>query len=317
MCIRDSINPALYITSHNLIGKLAIEGGFRYDYTLIESKYYNLAQQLINDRRNFSAFTAAIGFNYELYKNIFIMFNSGLGFRPPDPNELYSDGVHQSAAAYETGDPNLNVERSWKNILAFNIVRQKIISDLNIFFQPVQNFIYLQPEGYKVTLAGAKFLYAYKAADVRLWGLDHLFIWKIIPQFRLQNKFSFVRGIIHSTGQNLPNIPPISNESMLEWQQHFKNNDEWSLAAGVVYTAREKKVAPEFLILPAPASWFICNVRLRYKPAHRVWDLTLSADNIFNQQYSNYLNRLRMFAPLEPGTSIKLLFNYQFLNTGK
>lgn len=113
------------------------------DFLALRSKYYNTQKQLNAPERQFTNGLFSAGVSRSIKDIITVRGNAGMGFRAPDVNELYSDGVHLSASAYEVGDPNLKSERSFKLIVEIENSKDRLFHyELNIFRQSFSNYIY-------------------------------------------------------------------------------------------------------------------------------------------------------------------------------
>ncbi|MEM9649304.1 MAG: TonB-dependent receptor [Bacteroidota bacterium] len=115
---------------------LLLEGGLRYDFSRIDAqKFYQTSrwnernynvdfQDIIVDDRgntlltnpvfNYHNISGTFGANYEIGPGDRLKFNYTLAQRAPNPSELFSDGLHHSAARIELGDLRIDSETSHK-----------------------------------------------------------------------------------------------------------------------------------------------------------------------------------------------------------
>ena len=109
----DMINGGIYVMEKYLKGPIEVEAGIRYDYREVNAARFigNILQEADLSYQNFSAFIGGI---YQLSPYFSFTSNLGTAWRPPNVNELFSQGLHHGAAAVEIGDPNLDSEKSLK-----------------------------------------------------------------------------------------------------------------------------------------------------------------------------------------------------------
>ena len=152
------------------------EGGLRYDYQLIEAeKFYRTSfweargydeefadivvenfgnQILVRPEFMFHNLSATFGLSYEIDDVYSIAANYALANRAPNPSELFSDGLHQSAARIELGDIRFDKETSSK--VAVTLSRKQKHWDFNLapFVNSISNFLLIEPTGSQQTLRG-------------------------------------------------------------------------------------------------------------------------------------------------------------------
>jgi iron complex outermembrane receptor protein len=79
------------------------------------------------------------------------------------------------------------------------------------------------------------------------------------------------------------------------------------------FVARQNHLLPEQDFVLPPDAYHLTGLQTQYKwtTKSNEWLLTLRVDNLFNQVYRDYLNRLRYFAD-ETGTNVSLGLLFQF-----
>lgn len=310
------INGGLFIIEKWYHKNIIAEVGGRGDFTNYYSIYYTLTNDLITDRKKYFNGTFSASIRYQNHSGLIFTFNSGMGFRPPDINELYSNGVHISAASYEVGNPSLRSERALKTILSIeknNLNRLSFVA--NIYHNSVQNFIYLRPEGSIITIAGAKLKYQYTQSDAQFFGADVSTKFILTPALLIEEKADYLYAVNKTTKMGLPMIPPFSNRLSLTWSinKSITNKSHYDFSVNWGYTARQKRYDEADVFSPPPAEYHLFGLGTRYKSRNNKLILDLELKNIFNIAYSNYLDRLRYFSKSESGRSLslKILFNFQ------
>ena len=131
---------------------LILDAGVRYDFSRIDAKKFYLisrweergydedfsdiiieelpTQLLTNPVFNYHNFSASAGAKLDLDNYNQILFNYSLSSRPPNPSELFSDGLHHSAARFELGDLRFGKEVSNRVSLtySYNSARFRLLS---------------------------------------------------------------------------------------------------------------------------------------------------------------------------------------------
>ena len=78
-------------------------------------------QILTNPKFNFNNISANIGVKFNLSRNNILYFNYSLSSRNPNPSELFSEGLHHSAARIEMGDLRFSAETGNNFALTYDI----------------------------------------------------------------------------------------------------------------------------------------------------------------------------------------------------
>ena len=117
--------------------------------------------------KNFNSFNGAFGVKTNIHKNITARLNLASGFRAPNLAELTSDGVHEGTSRYEIGNPNLKNEQNFQTDLSLEFKNDHIELFANAFYNMVNDYIFLSPNG---TIINNSPAYDYLQADANLFG---------------------------------------------------------------------------------------------------------------------------------------------------
>ncbi len=158
----------------------------------------------IFDYHNISAMT---GFQYDLKHNQILRFNYAFAQRAPNPSELFSDGLHHSAARIELGDLRIKSEASSKVSASYELNAPKWGFTLAPYFNAINDFIVLEPNGVEFTIRGAFPVWSYRQTNAQLLGVDFSLYNNWTSQIRTDHQFSWVRGSDISSDIPLINIP--------------------------------------------------------------------------------------------------------------
>lgn len=335
------------IGEYQLSDKLWIDGGFRYDFTQIDAqKFYlnsrwsergydqefqdfivgNIGNQILTnpvfDYHNFSATT---GLQYFAENQNTFRFNYALSQRAPNPSELFSDGLHHSAARIELGDLRIGSETSHK--ISASMARD--FAHWGFTLEPyanfIKDFILLEPTGVEFTIRGAFPVWGYRQTNARLLGLDANAYGDWTDHWRTEHQFSLVKGNDMENDLALINIPAANFRNRLRFTQPEWRAFEVSLESNYVF--RQNEFPPNIMVFspeqqqevlleintpPNAYHVLVFDSKLEF-PLGNSTKLTtrLTVNNVLNTNYRDYLNRQRFFADdLGRNFMLQLKLNY-------
>ncbi|TDQ19189.1 iron complex outermembrane receptor protein [Algoriphagus boseongensis] len=309
----DMLNAGIYLMEKYLKGPLEIEAGARYDYRTVQAARY-VGEELQESDLSYQNFSAFIGGLYQLSPYFSFSSNLGSAWRPPNVNELFSQGLHHGAAAVEIGDPNLNSEKSikWVNELEFE--SNKALIELTGYVNRINDYIYLNPTGETfVSLRGTFNVYEYLQADALLYGFDLSGSYSFSDRLNAYMKGSIIRARNLDENNFFPFIP----SDRMDWGVSYalgksdsKNSDLITLSNLLV--ARQSR-EPDFDLAPAPPGYALINIsyQKKIKLADNQFNIGLQVNNLFDTEFKEYMNRFRYFTS-DMGRNISLKLNYQF-----
>jgi iron complex outermembrane recepter protein len=284
---------ASYFIASTQKNQYKLEGGVRYDLKLLESFLWNQGNLTI-DKRTFHHATYHLQMNKYLtaHSEINIVHNSS--WRPPAPNELFSNGLHQGLASIEIGKQNLVPERSFNNALTYKLRHHKIYSEVEVFYKYILNFINLVPDNEPVlTIRGAYPVFRFEQHDAEIFGINYIIKYQLSKQFFVQNNSNIALGNNINNKLPLNQFAPITSKLSLGFQ-----NKKLSFVPNLQYTFTQFRYTPNTDLLAPPKGFFIIgaqfNYEFKFKKQSILFNLTLT--NMSNQTYREYLNRLRYFA---------------------
>lgn len=146
-------------TSHIHFEKVDIQLGARFDNRTIDV--------LDGLNRNFSSFNGAVGIKTDIANQLTMRLNLATGFRAPNLAELTSDGTHEGTNRYEIGNPNLTNEQNFQADLSLEYGNEHFELFANGFYNLIQNYIYITPNGEIIEDSPA---FDYVQNDARLYG---------------------------------------------------------------------------------------------------------------------------------------------------
>ena len=323
---------------YNLTEQLVLEAGTRYDYRWQRAYMRNdTAQQpnapLLTPTHAYQNLTGTAGLLYMPCNGLSYTLNIGTAWRPPAINELYSNGIHQSAASYEVGNPDLKTETIRSLTLSTDYHGPKFSMEAGAYLNYFRNYIWLQPTlTPHQTIRGLFPEFAYTQADVAFIGFDANLEYRFMEGFRLFSKPAVIQAHNRATGQGLVYVPSNRFENGLSYRfgsrgkgqtvqlgaepaetdESVLKHNSYEISFSCLYVARQNRVpANSDYVAPPPAYW-LCALSV----SAEFWNsymLSVSVSNVFNTRYREYIDRFRYFAD-EPGRGVSLRLSKSFGN---
>jgi iron complex outermembrane receptor protein len=328
--------------------KLKTDFGVRYDYNFIDAqKYYKTSrweergysedfsdfivddlgtQLLTNPIFTYHNISLSAGLIYSVNKNNDLIFNYGLSSRPPNPSELFSDGLHHSAARIELGDLRLTKEISNRVGLSYQLEANRINLSLDTFINQINDFIYLKPTGTQSTIRGAFPVWEYFKTNALLAGIDTSIDYQFTELWSLNSSFSYVYG--QNTEEDIPliDIPAFKLNNALNYK--LKKWNHLNVRLAHEWIGRQNRYPNYNFETYIPTTGEYVEVDISTPPdafqlIHLFGDVTFLLNqelnlnlmigimNLFNTNYREYLNRLRYYADdTGRNITIQIKFNY-------
>ncbi|MDR2121616.1 MAG: TonB-dependent receptor [Flavobacteriaceae bacterium] len=341
-----------WIENVKLTRFLTLEGGFRYDYQKVDAlKFYKKNRwsalgydkkhpdiiikdtglsYLVNPVLKFNGYAATLGAAYKLGATNDITLNYSLSSRAPNPGELFSDGLHHSAAAIELGDLNLKNEKSNKIISTFRsrLLDYRLSLELSAYYNYIKDFINQIPTGAEYNIRGAFPVWQYLQTNAEIYGIDIMAEYNLTPDLILATNFSYLKGNDTKNKVALINMPPVRWVNTIEyknsrWMNFFAKLSSISVLKQtrypdynfVVEVVEGGKIVSKLLDIstPPPAYQlfdFNTGFSLHVTQQNKL-DISFGVRNILNTSYRDYLNRLRFYAD-ETGRNFIVKIQYNF-----
>jgi iron complex outermembrane receptor protein len=227
-------------------------------------------------------------------------------------NELFSDGIHHGAAAYEKGNINLQPEIAHNLSLTNNYTQDNFSVELTTYLNYINDFIYLKPRSENgvlqsvLTVRGAFPAFDYTQVDARFIGVDLSFSYSIIKYITLSEKYAIVRAKDIKNDKFMVNIPSDRLESTLKYS--FKNPQSF-ISISNLWVAQQNRVEQNSDFLAPPKAYNLW--RIDASSSIKGISIGLTISNALNNPYREYLNRFRYFTD-DLGRNITLRLKYRF-----
>lgn len=325
-----------------------LDFGVRYDVNYINAKKFYLksrwnernydidfsdliigdfnTQWLVNPVFTYHNISASVGFFHQLNEENSFNFNYALANRSPNPSELFSDGLHHSAARIELGDLKATQETSNRIAASYDFRNPKTNVSVALFFNHIRNFLYIEPNGIEQTIRGAFPVWNYKATTVNLFGVDLNWQQKITEQLNFNNKTSFISGRDVGNERDLIDIPAANTQNTVGYSNkkwhHFNANLESNFVFKqnlfpnnnfeVFIPTTNSNVLLDLSSTPSSYHLLNFNTDATFKVSQKTsLTIGITVTNVLNTKYRAYLNRLRYFADnLGRNYLLQLKFKY-------
>ncbi|MBS1661089.1 MAG: TonB-dependent receptor, partial [Bacteroidetes bacterium] len=273
-------------------GSWMLEAGLRYDYRWLRVyKINNTTLQTYHNTSTYSNATGTIGSSWRVNDKLSFTANIGSAWRAPSVNELYIDGIHLSAASYEKGDSALRSERSYNFTISGKYETEKFFAEAVLYDNIINDFIYAKPALIPITLISGTYpLFNYTQANVNLKGIDAELRYKPLTNLTLDSKFSLVRGWNKSIRDWLIFMPADRIDNSIKFDV-----GNWYISPGVLTVFKQTRVPPNSDYVPPPKGYTLLNANIGMNVKQRLF-IDLSATNLSNVAYRDYLNKFRYYA---------------------
>ena len=296
--------------------RLTLEAGTRYDYRWLRAYTLdNNTAQVITPTWDFQNFTGTIGSQYYIKPNLSWTLNFGTAWRAPTVNELLSQGVHQSAIAYEIGNQNLHSEVAYNFTTSLHYSSNRFHGEIGLYNNIIDGYIFLKPNlQYIHTVRGSYPTFTYTQVDARFQGIDLSGTYNIVDSLSFTTKVSTIFAWNNTIGDYLQLIP--ANRFENSFRYGFGNAGPFGqLYFGVngIYVARQTRVPANSDYLVPPPGYFLLNASIGFSvPVGKQYmTFSVTANNLLNEVYRDYMDRFRYFTD-EPGRNIMLRVRIPF-----
>jgi iron complex outermembrane recepter protein len=332
----QQLTGGLYVIEKVRVKKWLIEGGLRGEHQRL-MVWLRDPQVLTDADIAFTYIAASAGASIRATDRVRVASNISLSNRPPHASEMFSAGLHHSAASIERGLMVQNGalalnkdlakrERSMQWVSMVQYSSPKVFVEWSGFLNRFKNFVFLSPTGSELTIRGYFPVFQYRQTDAMLAGTDFNVLADIHKHLRVDARFSYVYAEETASHNKLPYIPPAKIESSVTYRKSIIGRwKSFYVTLGAQMVLRqvrapqtihpediaESDVSSTFDFMEAPSAYTLLRMEsgIRLPMNNRELGITFSADNLLNQSYRNYMNRLRYYAD-EVGRNFSLRLSY-------
>ncbi len=294
-------------------GALTVNAGTRFDYRWLKV-FPESTKNIVERVHEYTNVSGVGGLVYQLSDAWSIGTNIGTAWRPPNVNELYSDGVHHGTAQYEKGNPDFVTEKSLNVDATVHYHGANGELQFSVYNNFIDDYIYLFPEaGGILTVRGAFPAFSYRQTDAVLRGIDGKFEYRLTSFYKIGASATIVRGDNRQTDEPLIFMPAdrfrLMNEFPMPSLGLFENA-RLEISANFV---RRQDRFPEGDFTEPPPGYTLFNIdyNSQIKIGSVPLTMSLSIANLFDTAYRDYLSRFRYFID-DPGRNVVLRLQVPF-----
>lgn len=313
------------------VGSWEYEAGLRFDWRRMQIFRYvgsGIRRVLQEPIFQFASPSGTIGATHYHSDHWTTRLNIGTAWRAPNISELFSDGVHHGAAAYEQGDDRLQPETNYSLNLTTEWRTARVQAEVGFFYNYIRNYIYLKPQPEPIlTVRGAFPFFKYTQTDAIYTGFDATVAVQLGTRWNWTTKPSYLYVQDVRTDQAIVMIPPNRWDNTLRFalgrtqpaaaQSGTFRTGRWHdtyLSLGNLLVARQNRVPANSDFAPPPPAYSLWTASIGGMWAlsgAQSLDVSLTATNLFDVQYRDYLNRFRYYAN-DIGRNIALRIKWGF-----
>ncbi len=295
---------AAYILEEIDLDPLQIEAGLRYDRVHVEPNEEDPFSEIGHIRaRTFGAASGSLGALLQLTGQLRVGASLGRAFRTPDVNELYSQGPHLAAYAFEVGNPSLETERGLGIDVFGRFTGQRFNAEVTWFRNAIAGYVFPHETGElsRVRLP----IYQFESEDAVLTGFESVLGWLVPGGLELEAVASYVRGTIRATDEPIPLMPPLQGRLAIGYSPV-----DWFVEAEARMAARQERTG----MFERPTDGytvFDLSGGARFTFDGRLHVVTLRIENLGNTEYRNHLSRVKEIMP-EAGRALSVSYRVVF-----
>ena len=285
-------------------GKLKAEAGARYEWADQAAKT-DLDQRFFTGTRNYGAFSGSLGASYGS-DALRLGLNGSYTERAPSAEELFANGGHAGTQAYELGNPDFRLERSWGLEATLHAHTDRINFDASAYYNWITNFIYENQVNPAICEAAAVQFgatgravdlpcFQYNQADARYYGFEADLSANLFTLGTTRINADVLGDYVHANVVDQGPVPRIPAPRVLGGIE--AQGDAFTARAEVEHLFQQNRTAA---FETGTDDYTLVNASLAFLPFGRAnkTQLVLSANNIFDVNARRASSFLKDFAPL-------------------
>ena len=314
----NSAIGALYVIQEADIGSLHLEAGLRLNHLTAWPERERPNSFIGHVRqRSFTGLESSVSGIYDFGSGFYLGTTFMHSWRAPSLEELYSEGPHLAAYAFEIGNPDLNAERGLGSELFARYKSEFATIQLAGYYNYFNNFLHAQDTGRPSIPRADLNEFQYVETEATIYGTE------LSAEIQLRNNLALDGNISLTIGdrvvsddekeatglteseQPLPMIPPLNGNIGLRYALN-----SFTIGSRLRYAAEQNRLG-EFETPTKGYSVLDFNAQYRFYWGTTLHTVSFNALNVFNEEYYNHLSLVKEIFP-EPGRSFNLLYRVYF-----
>ncbi len=285
-----------------------VESGIRFD-NIYQRIFMWEGETIISPAKNYMNVSGTLGAIYKMNERLVLRSNVGTAWRPPNVNELYSNGLHHGAASIEVGDSSLVTEKALNLSASAEYSGKKLTVVLDAYYKIINDFIYLKPTlTPTLTIKGAFPTFVHDQVNAHLRGFDLTVNYSITPELKIISKASILRAYNQTMREHLVMMPADRFENSLEY--NFKDSKSFTntyVSISALSVLKQTRVPENSDYAAPPEGYTLLNLSagMDILMKRNAISIGVSINNLLNTRYRDYMNRFRYFAD-EMGRNISV-----------
>lgn len=293
-----AVNGGAFAIAQYRYKKWAAEAGLRYDVRYLQIAR-NMKGGIIRPSYVFKNPSAGLTVSYSATANLTLSTMLGIAWRPPTVSELYSNGLHHGAAAFEIGDTSFTAEVAYNANANITYFGKGVEFRLMALYTHFNNYINLEPMlPATLTIAGAFPTFKYKQVQAGFTSINFSAKVNVYKGLSVFTRNSLLWAYNYTTNNYLLNAPP--HRFQLGFRYSF-NDKRWFEKPYVEvsgnHSMRQYLVPQNTDYSVPPPAYTLLNIEAGFTAHIRNTHVNISivASNVLNTRYRDYLDRFRYY----------------------
>jgi len=300
---------AAFLYGEHDLGRFGFSASLRYDHKSVVPHTEKIVERadfsLHIRRRDFDDFSAGLTAAFHAGRGLTVGTTLMRTFRAPGIEELFSEGPHLAAYAYEVGNSELGKETGFGAELFFDYVKEGGKWHLALFRNDITGYIFPQNTGRHSLRRADLLLYQYVGEHALMYGFETTLNWQLVGPWSAFGMLSYVKADLVNKGTPVPRIPPLNGRTGLRFEAGSLH-----LEGAVRFAANQDRLG-EFETPTAGYVVFKFSTQYYFAFMDLLHTLTFTIENTTNTIYRQHLNRVKDIMP-EPGRNFRLLYRIYF-----
>ena len=316
----DGLAGGAYGLSRYHKGRWTAEAGARYDL-----RHYHMltnqgnGQTVVPYNFQYGSLSGTLALKRQVAPGLEWSATLARSWRPPNAAELFAAGLHQGTARIELGNRNLQPEAATGLTVGTDWQQKRFALHVSGYRQWINNFIFLEPGADILTIRGYYKTFGYRQTNATLTGFDASASWEATPHVQLTARGSILRAQDRVADGWIVLMPSDRVSGTARWSGNAGFLKNAFAQADVQFVARQSRLPQNFDVLDdlrPPADYTLVGAGIGATLPHTNMTVSLSAENLLNRSYREYLDAFRYFLD-RPGRNFILRVHIPFNNSSK